>query len=171
MNSTIQRFNTLSSLWVNALLILYIWIAISTYFDDKNISSNVHLISMNRKITNIEYAFRNIRQEYAFIKFNIDTDITSLFNWNTKQVFIYIVASYASSKNYPHNEIILWNYIIRNKKDAIIQIKNQKNIFAFNDIEGSFANKNVTLSMHYNIMPHVGFLTWGSGKPSEKLSF
>ncbi|KAG5438663.1 hypothetical protein PCK2_000932, partial [Pneumocystis canis] len=138
MNSTIQRLNTLSSLWINALLILCIWIAIFTYFDDHHTTSNIDLITAYRKTTSIQHAFRNLRQEYAFVRFNVNTNMTSLFNWNTKQVFVYAVASYASSKHYPSNDVILWNHIIRNKTEAIIQIKNQLNLFAFNDIEGSF---------------------------------
>lgn len=170
MYSTAQRLNTLSSLWINALFLLCIWISISTYFDQKH-TTNIDLISAHRRTTRIFHSFRNTRQEYAFVKFGLDTDITPLFNWNTKQVFVYIVASYTSSKDYPHNEIILWTRTIRHKKDAMIRLRNQYNVFSFNDIEGSFLNKNLTLSMHYNIMPQVGILKWGNSNSSGRLPF
>ena len=36
--------------------------------------------------------------EYAFLKFDLDADLSSLFNWNTKQVFAYVVADYKTTK-------------------------------------------------------------------------
>ncbi|QSL64914.1 hypothetical protein MERGE_002218 [Pneumocystis wakefieldiae] len=165
MYSSVQRLNTLSSLWINALFFLCLWITVSTYFDKKYAASSVNLISAQRKTARISYSFRNIIQEYAFVRFELDTDITPLFHWNTKQVLIYVVASY------PYNEVILWTRTVRHKKDAVIHVRNQQNVYSFNDIEGSFVNKNLTLSMYYNIMPHVGILKWGNGSPSGRLPF
>lgn len=50
--------------------------------------------------------------EYAFLNFDLDagtktalilaySDLSSLFNWNTKQVFAYLVADYSASKYVP----------------------------------------------------------------------
>lgn len=41
-------------------------------------------------------------------------DLTSLFNWNTKQVFLYITASYPSSSpsTIPASESVIWDAII-----------------------------------------------------------
>ncbi|CCJ28202.1 unnamed protein product [Pneumocystis jirovecii] len=144
---------------------------VSVYFDKKEAVSEVQLTAAERKTTRIYHAFRNVRQEYAFVEFELETDLRPLFHWNTKQVFVYVVASYASSIKYPYNEVMVWNRIVKDKKKAVIRVKEQKNMFAFNDIEGSFANKNVTLSMYYNVMPQVGLLIWGNGKPSGRLPF
>ncbi len=34
------------------------------------------------------------REEYAHIRFDLDADLSGLFNWNTKQVFVYVNAEY-----------------------------------------------------------------------------
>ncbi|ERF74845.1 hypothetical protein EPUS_03229 [Endocarpon pusillum Z07020] len=34
------------------------------------------------------------REEYAHIRFDLDADLSELFNWNTKQVFVYVSAEY-----------------------------------------------------------------------------
>ena len=34
------------------------------------------------------------REEYAHIRFDLDADLSGLFNWNTKQVFVYVSAEY-----------------------------------------------------------------------------
>ncbi|KAJ5649676.1 Signal peptidase 22kDa subunit [Penicillium longicatenatum] len=56
------------------------------------------------------------RSEYAQIRFDLDADLTPLFNWNTKQVFVYVYATYSSS-NDPNSllrdsEAVIWDAII-----------------------------------------------------------
>lgn len=72
------------------------------------------------------------KEEYAHIKFDLDAgtfclipapkpqakltlppDLTSLFNWNTKQVFAYITATYSSNDpSEPRSEAIIWDAIL-----------------------------------------------------------
>lgn len=56
------------------------------------------------------------REEYAQLRFDLDADLSPLFNWNTKQLFVYVYASYSSSDN-PNSlirdsEAIVWDTII-----------------------------------------------------------
>ncbi|KAL9613263.1 MAG: hypothetical protein Q9167_002172 [Letrouitia subvulpina] len=66
------------------------------------------------------------KEEYAHIKFDLDADFTSLFNWNTKQLFVWIMATYpasasASTRDQPpsFSQSIIW--------DTIINSETQKN--------------------------------------------
>ncbi|KAL9634673.1 MAG: hypothetical protein Q9164_003957 [Protoblastenia rupestris] len=55
------------------------------------------------------------KEEYAHIKFDLDADFTSLFNWNTKQLFVWITATYPSSNpspNTPLSQAVIWDTII-----------------------------------------------------------
>ncbi|KAL1302967.1 hypothetical protein AAFC00_003285 [Neodothiora populina] len=59
------------------------------------------------------------KEEYAHIKFDLDADLTSLFTWNTKQVFVYITATFASantssssSSDSSSSEAIIWDAIL-----------------------------------------------------------
>lgn len=56
------------------------------------------------------------REEYAQLRFDLDADLTPLFNWNTKQLFVYVYASYSSSdkanSQLPPSEAIIWDSII-----------------------------------------------------------
>lgn len=38
------------------------------------------------------------REEYAHIRFDLDADLSALFNWNTKQVFVYVSAEYGAEE-------------------------------------------------------------------------
>lgn len=56
------------------------------------------------------------REEYAQIRFDLDADLSPLFNWNTKQLFVYVYATYSSSDNANTqtraSEAIIWDSII-----------------------------------------------------------
>ncbi|KAI3396118.1 hypothetical protein diail_449 [Diaporthe ilicicola] len=56
------------------------------------------------------------REEYAIIKFSLEADLSSLFTWNTKQVFVYVTAEWpgdsSSSSNNATNQAVIWDQII-----------------------------------------------------------
>lgn len=57
------------------------------------------------------------KEEYAHIRFSLNADLSSLFNWNTKQVFVYVSASWPSNSSEPatlDNEAVIWDTIITN---------------------------------------------------------
>ncbi|KAL8720820.1 MAG: hypothetical protein Q9225_002374 [Loekoesia sp. 1 TL-2023] len=62
------------------------------------------------------------KEEYAHIKFDLNADLTSLFNWNTKQLFVWIMATYPSKiPSEPPSQAVIW--------DAIISSESQRNPF------------------------------------------
>ena len=54
------------------------------------------------------------REEYAQIRFDLEADLSSLFTWNTKQLFVYVTANYPSGKdgNGGTSEAVIWDAII-----------------------------------------------------------
>ena len=54
------------------------------------------------------------REEYAHIRFDLDADLSSLFTWNTKQLFVYVMASYPSSDSAgaATSDAVIWDAII-----------------------------------------------------------
>lgn len=54
------------------------------------------------------------REEYAVIRFDLDADLSPLFTWNTKQLFVYVTANYpsASGKGVEQSESVIWDLII-----------------------------------------------------------
>jgi signal peptidase complex subunit 3 len=63
-------------------------------------------------------------EQYANVRFSLDADLSSLFTWNTKQVFVYVSAVWPSSNtSYSSkdleagtgkemNEAVIWDTII-----------------------------------------------------------
>jgi hypothetical protein len=54
--------------------------------------------------------YSNKREEYAHIKFSLSADFSSLFTWNTKQLFVYVSATWPSTNT--TNEAVIWDTII-----------------------------------------------------------
>lgn len=57
------------------------------------------------------------KEEYASIKFSLDADLSSLFTWNTKQVFVYVTAEWPSAAGgsadaNATNQAVIWDQII-----------------------------------------------------------
>ncbi|TDZ17704.1 Microsomal signal peptidase subunit 3 [Colletotrichum orbiculare MAFF 240422] len=78
------------------------------------------------KTTNLQvvkgrpHYYSSKKEEYGIIKFSLDADLSDLFTWNTKQVFVYITAEWPddSSKKgaQPNvnatNQAVIWDQII-----------------------------------------------------------
>ncbi|KAL8738073.1 MAG: hypothetical protein Q9181_001097 [Wetmoreana brouardii] len=73
------------------------------------------------------------KEDYAHIRFDLDADLTSLFNWNTKQLFVWVAATYpAITPSEPPSQAIIW--------DAIINSEAQKNPSTPFTIYSSYVN-------------------------------
>lgn len=49
-----------------------------------------------------------------------NTDLTPLFDWNTKQLFLYIDAEYTSADG-TQNTVVVWDRIVRRREDARVR--------------------------------------------------
>ncbi|KAL7823272.1 microsomal signal peptidase subunit [Trichoderma gracile] len=132
------------------------------------------------------------KEEYAIIRFSLEADLSSLFTWNTKQLFVYVTADWTGPDN-ANNSAVIWDSIITNpsadhlqnlgpvamkklKKSAegksiapergLLKLKNQKPKYQITHPSGKIAETpDVTLRLHYNVQPWVGLLTWNMDKP------
>ena len=64
-------------------------------------------------------------------------DLTPLFNWNTKQLFVYVQAEYTSADG-TENEVVIWDRIIRRKEDAVIKVANGRPKYPLRDMARTF---------------------------------
>ncbi|KAK2460894.1 hypothetical protein APHAL10511_007364 [Amanita phalloides] len=115
--------------------------------------------------------YQNKKQELAFVNFNITADLSSLFHWNTKQLFVYLQAEYDNTQG-DKNAIVIWDRIIRRKEDAYINFAG-KNKYKLRDLSSSFKNvPPANFSLKYNVMPYVGILTYGeAAKAADPIAF
>lgn len=52
------------------------------------------------------------KEEYAVMKFNMEADLSTLFNWNTKSVFVYVTAEWPAGPANETDSAVIWDSII-----------------------------------------------------------
>ncbi|KAJ7185704.1 signal peptidase 22kDa subunit [Mycena filopes] len=159
MHSVFSRINNVSALLSSCAMGLLAAITISsmllTLFESPLEGGLVNVNSV--KV--VQGKGRQRKFEHALVSFEIDADLSPLFNWNTKQLFLYLDAEYTNAKGV-QNAVVIWDRIVRRKEDAKIYV-NQRQKYAFKDITG-FRDASATYTLRYNLMPHVGALVYGT---------
>ena len=94
------------------------------------------------------------------------------FHWNIKQLFVYVVASYESTKN-TNNQIVIWDKIVEAAHPEEMKI-NLENVFvkyALVDQGDELRGKEVKLQLMWDHMPITGLLYMGEQPIEEASSF
>jgi len=118
-------------------------------------ATNVKVMSLQQ----FRHLGQSRRSDYGDIKFDLEYDFSSVWNWNVKEVFIYVTAEYATPAN-AFNQIILWDHIVERGKgsDTIKSVDLQPEYEFWDDGRGLRGNKNISLALHWNIIPNAGTL-------------
>ncbi|WVR06531.1 hypothetical protein IAU60_003562 [Kwoniella sp. DSM 27419] len=162
MHSSLQRLNHLSSLATTYILILLGLISVASFLA----LPSVDIGSVDVKDL-ILYKGRLQRwgarqEELASLRFDIRTDLNPLLNsYNTKQLFLYLSASYEEETTGHAHDVVLWDRIIQRADIRDIRAE-AKNKYQWRNPSGTF--KDVThanLTLHYSLMPYVGYLSSG----------
>ncbi|GAA94749.1 uncharacterized protein L969DRAFT_87525 [Mixia osmundae IAM 14324] len=174
MYNVVQRTNAVFGLATSVLMGLMAAIALSSFIipvEMKPGSLKINSLNVALGRTRDGYGRASTAEsEFAFARFDIQADLRPLFHWNTKQLFVYFVAEYATA-DHPHNEVVIWDRIIRRKQDARVNIGGAKNKYRFKEISGKFNNATATFSLQYNVMPWVGVLTTGEAGRTSAIQF
>ncbi|RFU35276.1 hypothetical protein B7463_g1072, partial [Scytalidium lignicola] len=190
MHSTLVRAQNVFGFFTTVAFFVAALIALSDFSHPRTPQAEIFVKDVQVSKGRPHY-YSSKREEYASIRFSLNADISSLFTWNTKQVFVYVTASWPSSSNTTTNEAVIWDTIITSpsadhltnigpvaKKKLIksakgkaidpsrgkINLKNQRPKYQITAPGGKVAEtKDVVLKVHYNVQPWVGMLTWSPG--------
>ncbi|KAI8141278.1 signal peptidase subunit-domain-containing protein [Fennellomyces sp. T-0311] len=116
--------------------------------------------SVSRRYGPDYYDYGTPKSHFARLTFDLDADFTPIFNWNTKQVFVTVVAEY-ETKTHDRNSIVLWDKIITSKEDANLQLKEVANKYALIDVSRKWSHQQANLSLHWDVTPYVGLIQGG----------
>ncbi|KAL1970794.1 hypothetical protein VTN77DRAFT_2628 [Rasamsonia byssochlamydoides] len=116
MHSSLNRLQAVFGFFTTVALFIAGLAALSVLlYPADDVASSVELKGV-QVIKGRPHYYSTKREEYAQIRFDLDADFSPLFNWNTKQLFVYVLASYPPSSrasNITHNsEAIIWDTII-----------------------------------------------------------
>lgn len=171
------RAQTIANLALTATVAISVFVAVLSlvqlYFDGAwSISStsisNVKA-SASLKSSRAFGAERGTSKENSKIAFDLTADLTPLFNWNTKQVFVYLTAEYQGADG--SNKVTYWDKIITDKKDAALALRDVRSKYSVWDVEQSFKARNATLRLEWNVQPWVGPLVFGLTETETTFNF
>ncbi|ORX84723.1 signal peptidase 22 kDa subunit [Anaeromyces robustus] len=104
------------------------------------------------------YPYRNApRGDMALMDFDLDADLTSVFNWNVKELFVYLVYEFQKPKQ-EFNQVVIWDYIITDKKDAHIKGKNIESKYLVTALDNKLKGVQGNLTLYWDIIPNTGLL-------------
>ena len=69
--------------------------------------------------------YDNSGNDQAFINFDLKADLSPLFNWNVKALYLYLTAEYITKEN-SLNEMVLWDKIVMNGEKMDLDMKSAK---------------------------------------------
>uniref|UniRef100_A0A287BQE3 Signal peptidase complex subunit 3 n=1 Tax=Sus scrofa TaxID=9823 RepID=A0A287BQE3_PIG len=113
------------------------------------------------------------RSDLGFITFDITADILfrKYFIDFSLQLFLYLSAEY-STKNNALNQVVLWDKIVLRGDNPKLLLKDMKTkYFFFDDGNGLKGNRNVTLTLSWNVVPNAGILPLVTGSGHVSVPF
>lgn len=157
MHSVLTRGNAILAYTLSVLAALTFCCFISTVFIDYRTNATMNTVKV--VVKNVaDYSASREKNDLGFLTFDLQTDLTHLFNWNVKQLFLYLTAEYTTPSN-QLNQVVLWDKIIQRGENAVLDFKNMNTKYYFwDDGNGLKGNPNVTLTLSWNIIPNAGLL-------------
>lgn len=157
MHSLLTRGNAIVAYTLSVLAALTCFCFISTVFIDYRAQATMNTVKV--VVKNVpDYSASREKNDLGFLTFDLQTDLTHLFNWNVKQLFLYLTAEYSTPSNLL-NQVVLWDKIILRGENAVLDFKNMNTKYYFwDDGNGLKGNPNVTLTLSWNIIPNAGLL-------------
>eukprot|EP00941_MAST-03F_sp_MAST-3F-sp1_P001841 g1841.t1 len=159
MHSTWVRGNAVFFYGVSVLGVLSVLCAMTTYMHvEKPV---VNILRLNEVTELRSQPYRDGRVvDRAVLTFDLDADLSSVFNWNVKQIFAYVLAEYETESN-SLNEVVLWDKIIPSKEEAVIKLKRHFVKYPLIDMHDELRGTEVTLKLLWDPMPITGILSMG----------
>ncbi|KAJ3373042.1 Signal peptidase complex subunit [Kappamyces sp. JEL0680] len=99
--------------------------------------------------------FKAKKPTLAKITFDMKADLSPLFNWNTKMLFVSVLAEFANDQ-YGFNQACIWDDVIMNKEDAVFNFKKKPAEYPIHDLADKLAGSKANLTLQYQIIPWVG---------------
>ncbi|KAJ2950426.1 hypothetical protein O0L34_g8668 [Tuta absoluta] len=157
MYSVLTRGNAILTYTLSVLACLTFLCFLSTLTVDYRTGAQMNTVKV--VVKNVpDYGASRERNDLGFLTFDLKTDLTSLFNWNVKQLFLYLTAEYTTANN-ELNQVVLWDKIILRGENALLDFKNMNTKYYFwDDGNGLKGHDNVTLTLSWNIIPNAGLL-------------
>ncbi|KAH8591155.1 signal peptidase subunit-domain-containing protein [Bisporella sp. PMI_857] len=115
MHSTINRAQNVFGFFTTVCFVVAAIIAASDYASPRTPKATLTVKDV-QVVRGRPHYYSTKKEEYANIRFSLSADLSTLFTWNTKQLFVWVSASWpdpnAENKTALVNEAVIWDSII-----------------------------------------------------------
>lgn len=174
MHTLLNRANAIFAFSLTLLAAITILFAFSTSYKSYEEQARVNMMAVKKLVRRIQdFNMPDGKEnDLGLIQFNLDADFNDCFDWNVKQLFLYLTANYETKENV-FNQIVLWDHIIeRGQHDTKVNLVNKNpKYYMWDDGFGLRGNKNVTLTLSMNIVPNAGFLQVATSPTTHSFAF
>ena len=159
MYNTLERMYNIAYTGIQYLGVACVFIWLSTYIlyvpPETSVQYNQTLaFKVNRKV------------DMAYFTFDLDVDFTPCFNWNTKMIFIWVKAKFATEK-VPYNTATIWDTMILSKEKAKLQLTDEKVEYLLMDFGRHLRGNEVELTVEWMVIPWSGATTVQRGNSTK----
>lgn len=115
MHSALNRVQSVFGFFTTVAFVLGCFIAATDFYAARAPSGELSVQSL-QVVKGRPHYYSSKKEEYSVIRFNLQADLSDLFTWNTKQVFVYVTAEWPNpgAATNATNEAVIWDSIITN---------------------------------------------------------
>uniref|UniRef100_A0A914YK97 Signal peptidase complex subunit 3 n=1 Tax=Panagrolaimus superbus TaxID=310955 RepID=A0A914YK97_9BILA len=170
MHSIWSRANSVFAFTLTAMSAVTFAVFLSTIWSQR--VTDVTILATNPRVRVMpDYISESGRSDHAMVSLNIEADVSPIFNWNVKQLFMYLVAEYKTPKN-TINQVVLWDKIVlRSERSVVIETNAAPKYYFIDDGQHLRGHENVTLYLKWNIIPNAGYLANAKAEGSYQVKF
>ncbi|KFX92358.1 hypothetical protein O988_07308, partial [Pseudogymnoascus sp. VKM F-3808] len=117
MHTSITRVQNAFGFFTTVAFVVALFVAGSDYLVARTPGAEVKVGSGGISVTKGRpHYYSTKKEEHASIRFDLSADLSSLFTWNTKQVFVYVTAAWnetgapGGSVTAAPNEAVIWPF-------------------------------------------------------------
>lgn len=172
MNSLTTRANAMFAFTITILGVMTALCAFSTFFKPYDQTVNVRINTGRRLVKSVaDFGSGRKTNDLGHISFDLDADFARTFDWNTKELFLYLTAHYTTKDNVK-NQVVLWDHIMRRGDPTKLELRNQNTkYYFFDDGFGLKGNPNITLTLTMNVIPNAGVLATATPQTLHQFAF
>ncbi|ODN06086.1 Signal peptidase complex subunit 3, partial [Orchesella cincta] len=158
MYRSFERLNVVVTYGIVVLAVSAIALNLTTYSKDFSNVGPINFKAISASIKNSSWSYDvdiDGSHDTAFLVLDAHADLSSLFNWNVKQLFVSVVVEY-TTKTHVRNEVVIWDKIIVRGQNPMINTKYSGNRYLMWDDGNGLRGLQAKWRLKWNVIRNVG---------------
>eukprot|EP00894_Picocystis_sp_ML_P005171 jgi/Pico_ML_1/55688/g1342.t1 len=155
MHTWTSRANLLFSFSTSCLAFVCVLAAATEWWHGKDVDARLQI----RRVENFKPVTKG--NEMLVLNMELDLDTSKLFSWNTKQVFFWLQAEYATSRH-ENNQITFLDHIVRSTDRKVFHEEDIRNEYPIVSRGRALRGNALNVTLYWEALPKVGMIRVGN---------